>query len=321
LELLEESGVTTNILKESHNVLGVRFYENWQAVAALDFADIPSRYKMAAISQTRTEALLAEALALRGIAPERGQEFVSLKQTDGTVSTLFSSAQSGEETIVSRIVLGADGAHSPVRAAIGAGWVGHGFPESWPLYDIYLDDPLDRDHAHVLFVDEGLVFMLCIEPGLWRVFGNVPDLLDHLPAGSNPGGIKWQSSFHIGDKLTENIVVGRIALVGDAAHIHSPVGARGMNLGIEDAYVFAACAADALGGNWDRLGDYARLRHPVHREVVSRMDRLTTLARGQPKWVAALRHYLIPGMTRFGPVAHRMRDFIAGLDEPTRTML
>jgi len=319
LELLEENGVAAKILKESRDVLGVRFYEDWKPVAALDFTDIPSRYKMAAIPQARTEALLAEALALRGIAPERGREFISLKQTGEAVSTLVSSEQSGEETIVSRIVLGTDGAHSPTRAAIGADWVGHGFPESWPLYDIYLDDPLDRDHAHVLFVDDGLVFMLCIEPGLWRVFGNVPDLLDHLPAGSNPGAVEWQSSFHIGDKLAENIVVGRVALAGDAAHIHSPVGARGMNLGIEDAYVFAACAADALGGNWERLNDYARLRHPVHREVVSRMDKLTTLARGRPKWMALLRHYLIPGMTRFGPVAHRMCDFITGLDEPTRT--
>ncbi|OHY82800.1 FAD-dependent monooxygenase [Marinobacter sp. AC-23] len=155
LELLEENGVAAKILKESRDVLGVRFYEDWKPVAALDFTDIPSRYKMAAIPQARTEALLAEALALRGIAPERGREFISLKQTGEAVSTLVSSEQSGEETIVSRIVLGTDGAHSPTRAAIGADWVGHGFPESWPLYDIYLDDPLDRDHAHVLFVDDG----------------------------------------------------------------------------------------------------------------------------------------------------------------------
>jgi 3-(3-hydroxy-phenyl)propionate hydroxylase len=85
-----------------------------------------------------------------------------------------------------------------------------------------------------------------------------------------------------------------VALAGDAAHIHSPVGARGMNRGIEDAHVYAACAADALKGHPERIRDYSRLRHPIHKTVVGRMDRLTALARGRPRWVGLFRHYLIP---------------------------
>ena len=73
-------------------------------------------------------------------------------------------------------------------------------------------------------------------------------------------------------------------LAGDAAHIHSPLGARGMNLGIEDAWVFAACAADALAGRPERLADYGRIRREVDAGVGGRAaldigSRLAALAR------------------------------------------
>jgi 2-polyprenyl-6-methoxyphenol hydroxylase-like FAD-dependent oxidoreductase len=73
--------------------------------------------------------------------------------------------------------------------------------------------------------------------------------------------VGWNSTFHIGDRVASELAVGRVALAGDAAHIHSPVGARGMNLGIEDAYVYAACAEDVIKGCAERIKDYSRLRH------------------------------------------------------------
>lgn len=97
-----------------------------------------------------------------------------------------------------------------------------------------------------------------------------------------------------------------------------PVGARGMNLGMEDAYVYAACAEDVIKGRTERMKDYSRLRHPVHKTVVGRMDQLTTLARGRPNWVGLLRHYLIPTIAGVGPLTRIMRDFLTGLDHPIR---
>jgi 2-polyprenyl-6-methoxyphenol hydroxylase-like FAD-dependent oxidoreductase len=56
------------------------------------------------------------------------------------------------------LLLAADGAHSLVRETLGIDFSGHNFPEAWPLYDIELADPLPLDHAHVSFVENGLIF-------------------------------------------------------------------------------------------------------------------------------------------------------------------
>jgi 2-polyprenyl-6-methoxyphenol hydroxylase-like FAD-dependent oxidoreductase len=236
---------------------------------------------MAVLPQARTEALLADALAVLGVVPERGTALGSFEQDhDGVDAVLISADRS--ESFRAPIMFAADGAHSKVRQSLGITLEGSSFPEDRPLYDVELDDPLDSESAHVCFVEGGMVFLLCLEPGVWRVFGNLPELLSRLPRGTKAGAIHWQSTFHVSDCVASRESVGRVILAGDAAHVHAPVAARGMNLGIEDAFVFAHCAVDALHGNLKRLSDYGLMRHEVHARVVARVDRLTRLARGQP---------------------------------------
>lgn len=217
------------------------------------------------------------------------------------------------------MLLGADGAHSQVREALGYSFDGSAFPWTWPLCDVGLDDPLELDAAHVSFVADGLVFLLALRPGLWRVFGNVPDPLRRLPKGVKPGEILWRSAFHISHRIASGEAKGRVALAGDAAHIHSPIAARGMNLGVEDAYVFAECAAGALAGNWRRLEQFGQLRRDAHRQVVGRIKALSELARGRSSFGRALRRILIPAIIKFPPAAAAMRALLTGLDHDVRT--
>ncbi len=318
LELLEASRISAAIVAESHPIRGVRFYENWRPLAEISFDTINSHFQMRVIPQARTEELLTEALTRRGIVIERGTQLDAFDDDGAVISARLTHADVESKNAEAALLLAADGAHSLVREALHIDFPGRDFPETWPLYDIALADPLSLDHAHVSFVENGLIFCLCIRPGLWRVFGNLDNLMDYLPEGSQPGNVSWKSSFHIGDRVASELSIGRVSLAGDAAHIHSPVGARGMNLGIEDAYVYAACAADALNGHVERIWDYSRLRHSVHKMVVGRMDRLTALARGRPSGIGLLRHYLIPTMAGVGPLTRIMRDFLTGLDHPVK---
>jgi 2-polyprenyl-6-methoxyphenol hydroxylase-like FAD-dependent oxidoreductase len=315
LELLESTGVTQALVREARPIHRVRFYDGWTPMAELGFGNAHPRYRMSVLPQARTEALLTESLAQHAIHPERSAALVSFFQDEDGIEAVIKHADGWRERLHAPLMLAADGAHSEVRAALGIDFAGSGFPEAWPLYDVELDDPLDLHSAHVSFIPHGLVFLLAIRPQLWRVFGNVADPLDHLPPGTRTGQITWETAFHIGHRVARRETVGRVALAGDAAHIHSPVAARGMNLGIEDAFVFAQHATDALrSGELARIDEYGALRHTVHQQVVSRIEKLTQLGRGRPDLVGLLRRYLIPGMTRFSPTEHIMMELVTGLD-------
>jgi 2-polyprenyl-6-methoxyphenol hydroxylase-like FAD-dependent oxidoreductase len=113
---------------------------------------------MAVLPQARTEALLAEALAVFGVVPERGTALGSFEQdNEGVDAVLISFGRS--ENVRAPIMLAADGAHSKVRETLGIKLEGSTFPEDWPLCDIELDDPLDTESAHVCFVEGGMVFL------------------------------------------------------------------------------------------------------------------------------------------------------------------
>src|SRR5258706_595973 len=227
LELLESSGVAAAIVAEGHPIHQVVFYDGWTPMARLELGHVHPRYRMSVLPQARTEALLTEALAIRGIHPERSTELLSVSQDEQRVSVLLAHPDR-HESLCASLLYAADGAHSVVRDSLGIQFNGSGFAEPWPLYDLCLDDPLDIGNAHVSFVKEGLVFLLCIHSGLWRIFGNVREPLEHLPSGVSPGKIEWKSSFHIADRVASRETVGRVAIGGDAAHIHAPVDARGV---------------------------------------------------------------------------------------------
>ena len=224
LELLEPTSVTAAVLKEARPIHRVSFYEGWQQIAELEFGNAHARFHLSILPQARSEALLAQALATH--QPERAVALESFSQHNGSAEAVLAKSDGSRETVGAPIMLGADGAHSVVRETLHLDFKGSSFPEAWPLYDIELDCPLDSESAHVSFVQGGLVFLLCIRDSLWRLFGNFPELFEHLPPGTKTGRISWQSSFHIGHRVAAQEVVGDVAIAGDAAHIHSPVAER-----------------------------------------------------------------------------------------------
>src|SRR5262249_34033416 len=149
----------------------------------------------------------------------------------------------GQEIHQAAWMLAADGAHSTARERLGIEFAGSTFLNKWELADVVLDTSLAEDHAHAFFLPHGAFqFMIRVVdpqvqgalPGpLWRVIGNQHDLLDRLTTGRMIGAPIWTSSFGISHRINRAMSTGNIHFAGDAAHIHSPIGARGMNLGIE----------------------------------------------------------------------------------------
>ncbi|HTV86305.1 MAG TPA: FAD-dependent monooxygenase [Dyella sp.] len=318
LEILHDSGVAARIMTEGMRVAGIRMHRGDRLVATIDALELLPGQPLIALSQARTEALLTEALQQRGVMVERETSLQALQQdTDRVVMTLH-HADGREETATAALVLGADGARSTVRQQLGLAFEGTTLPENWQLWDVALRTALDPHCAHMVLLARGFIFMLALESGVWRVVSNADDPLAQLPGGGEVGRVAWQSTFRIGHRLASRACVGRVALGGDAAHIHSPLGARGMNLGIEDAWVFAQCAADALDGSLQRMREYALLREPVHHQVVKKIAAITRLFRGQPAALASIRNIVAPQLVQLPAVQRLMATTISGMDHPLR---
>lgn len=315
LDLLEESGVTARILAEAQPIRALKLHHHGRPLATVtpDWTALGARHPMVILPQARSEALLAEALAEQGVVPERGKTLSGVTPGADAVTAAFSD---GETTTVS-LLFPADGAHSAVRHCLGLGFPGDGWEEPWSLIDVDLDGP-EGDEGWIDFRRDGALICLPFSGRRFRLIGFGPPLLDALPPDWRAGQVHWTSDFRISHRMVERMATGRIALGGDAAHIHSPLGARGMNLGIEDAFVFAACAVDVLNGQADRLEAYAALRRPVDAAVVRKVRALTGFVRNTSPLADAARRIVPPLAVRLPFIINSALRVGMGLDHPIR---
>ncbi len=279
----------------------------------IDWAALGAEHAMVILPQARTEALLTEALEPFGVRPERGLGLIALEQDNTAVTARLSNGSEARAAVL----FGADGAHSETRKALGLGFPGDAWDEPWQLIDVDLTGP-PADEGWIDIRETGPFVCLPFSGRTFRLIGFGPPLLDNLPDGWSAGEVRWRSDFRISHRMAEQMAVGRVCLGGDAAHIHSPIGARGMNLGIEDAYVFAACAADFLAGEPDRLQDYGALRLPIDSAVVRNVRSVTAAVRDTSAAADLMRRLFLPVAVRAPALRNRVLRIGMGLDHPVR---
>ncbi|MCQ8784147.1 FAD-dependent monooxygenase [Mangrovibrevibacter kandeliae] len=261
--------------------------------------------------QSDTERVLIEDLSRLGLAVERGRTVRSVVQDATAVTAQFEASAAGG-AIRSRYLLGADGAHSVVRKALGLAFAGAQYPQTFLLADCRVDWPLDHAGFRGFLNGErvGLFLPLdgtacsrvmvteprpadasdlphatALELGeLERAFAAVSELPVKL---SDP---RWVTRFHTSHRGVDRYQVGRVFLAGDAAHIHSPAGGQGMNTGLQDAANLAwKLAAVLRGAAPDLLASYDSERRPVGRDVVRTTDAMFEVVAGRTGWEAAAR--------------------------------
>jgi 2-polyprenyl-6-methoxyphenol hydroxylase-like FAD-dependent oxidoreductase len=218
-------------------------------------------------------------------------------------------------------MLAADGAHSTVRESLGIPFSGSTLAHVWRLADVHIETGLPEDRAHVFLLSTGFLFALRVVSGepasaeepLWRVITDAGDPVEsirELGIGRLPQAPVWHSEFHIAHRIVDRMSVGPFHLAGDAAHVHSPIGARGMNLGIEDAWAFAELASR------DELHRYGGLRHAVDEAVVRRIGLITRFVSSEARWRRAVRQLAVRMLPRVGFARRQMLRMVTGLDHP-----
>jgi 2-polyprenyl-6-methoxyphenol hydroxylase-like FAD-dependent oxidoreductase len=319
LDLLESTGVTARMLELGSPVRGMQFHRDGKVVIGLKLDGIHPKYPfMLGLSQATTERLLAQAFIAAGGEIERGIEMVSCSNVDGGANVeLKHIADDTAESVATPHLLAADGARSVARHQLGVEFEGSTFPGEWYLADVTLKTALPPEFAHIIYCrNGGFLFVMPVYGDeqahtngqlLWRVLGNRPNPLAMLEEAEPTAAPVWESSFRVSHRVNAQLSVGNVYFAGDAAHIHSPMGARGMNLGVEDAWVYANLAR--LG----QLGRYHDLRHPVDVKVVKEVEFFSKLVASDALPFRFGRRYVMPILART-PLKLRIKQTVTGLD-------
>lgn len=280
--------------------------------------------------QSRTERILYDALEEEPSAEVRfSAEVTGLEQSQDSVEVRFEqNGQSG--SVTTAYAAGCDGAHSRVRDAIADSFSGQTYSAQAALTDITFDRQQDVRFPR-LTRKRGVATAIRIDDDLWRLImprsteraaplhTRIDRAVDDLFPASSYETV-WKSEFNLHRRVSSSFFQRRVVLAGDAAHLTSPVGGQGMNLGLQDASALIGALDRALKRDTsDPLSGYtSERREAIETGAVWATDRLTQLL------LARRGTFLVPFLRLFGfalrirPLRHMVMRRMAMLDEPSR---
>ena len=290
LEVLEHLDVARRLVKEGVAAPLFTIRDRGRTLIPIDFSGLPTEYPYSLmVPQSTTERLLLERLEELGGSVQRPRTVTAVEQDADGVTATFENG----DVVRARYVVGADGIRSIVRQQAGVDFEGSVYEESFMLADVRLTGDTPHEEVILYWARAGLTVVAPLPDGTYRIVAPVADAPEEpsaefvqeiLDARVGAGrlivtGVVWGSRFRVHHRVADTFRAGRLLLAGDAAHVHSPAGGQGMNLGIQDAVALADALAAVLGGAPDGLLDeYSNARRPIAKDVVAMTDRITRLA-------------------------------------------
>jgi 2-polyprenyl-6-methoxyphenol hydroxylase-like FAD-dependent oxidoreductase len=255
-------------------------------IPAGHFAGIPLDYNVFAtkypyqigIPQAKVEAHLEQHL---GTSVHYGHQLDRIEQDETGVTAYVNGA-----AIRARYVVGCDGGRSTVRKLLGVPFSGRDPRMCAIVADVTLegaDGPTEWRLPDLAPRNGGVVSILPIGDGVYRLLAagpaqqvdrDTPISDDEIAAALEPhrlGKVRWAGRFTDASRQVDSYRTGRVLLAGDAAHIHTPTGGQGLNLGLQDAFNLGWKLAATVQG-WappGLLGTYHDERHPAGARVLA----------------------------------------------------
>ncbi|MBP0581034.1 FAD-dependent monooxygenase [Labrys sp. LIt4] len=290
IEVLDQRGIADRFVSQGEKHRVVPF-----AGTVLDASDRPTRHNYTlALWQAKIERILADWIGELAVPVYRGCEVTGFTQDDTGVTIGLNDGR----TMRAKYLAGCDGGRSLVRKTAGIDFPGWGPDISYLIFeaDMAEEPALGMRHgtrgvyALGRLEDGKRIRGVVTEPRLER--GNKPTIDELRKAlvaayGSDFGvdDITWLSRFTDAARQASSYRQGRVLLAGDAAHVHSPVGGQGLNIGLQDAVNLGWKLAQVIKGisPHDLLDTYHAERHPVGAALLKHTLALTALNRGDER--------------------------------------
>jgi 2-polyprenyl-6-methoxyphenol hydroxylase-like FAD-dependent oxidoreductase len=288
------------------------------------------------LGQDDNELILGDKLRDLGMFVRWNTELTALDQSPGHVTATIRQPDGTSRQIVAAWVAGCDGARSAVRELSGITFPGAPYEHVFFVADTVATGSMVPDEVNVYLWRKGFhLFFPMRGKDHWRVVGILPpELRGREDVGFDAVGpslrheagpalsfksCAWFSTYRIHHRSAENFRDRRCFLLGDAAHIHSPVGAQGMNTGLQDAYNLAWKLALVVQGRADAalLATYESERVPVAQRLLNTTDRAFMLVVSD-SWLAGLfRTKVLARIAAFALRRERIQRFAFGIVSQT----
>lgn len=311
LDLLTPSGVADKLLAFGNRLRRVYIVEKGATVLTLRIERVKHRMPyMLIVPQAQTERFLIEAVEELGVEIEWLSELMEVSIDDGRVTAVVATADD-VSYLTPNYLIAADGAHSTAREFAGVAFAGKPYPVVFALADIRYQLPRDASSAVVEMLPGGAVASFPIDQHTVRHVGTSADVVALVQQRRSGNEVLWQSEFHVSFRHVAQMNRAGIYFAGDAAHVHSPVGARGMNLGIEDAAWLAWLISTGMAAE-----RYSSERLPVARQVIGFTRQQTDQLFQGGSIQSFMRRYLGAPMMALPFVEQAALRRLTGLDTP-----
>src|SRR5258707_5308800 len=335
LELLEQRGLASSLVKLGNPGLALSIYGDGKRILRLEFERISSKYNyLLFVSQAETEKVLREALDNAGGTIERNLTLFALGQADRDTK-LTAVLQHGGGTLERfecSYLVDAEGAHSTARASVGLHFEGKSLVEDYALGDLHIDGDLVETDFHIFSSEHGFLGLFPMGGRRFRLMASNPiskpsketepsleelqqiyDQRSHIPAKFHD--MSWSSGFRINSRMVDRLQVGRVFLGGDAAHIHSPAGAQGMNTGMQDMINLSWKLAMVMRGQAkpELLETYSEDRVPVIQNVLKRTEALTHTIGSESTLFRSVFNYVAPWLVSMDNIQQNSTEYMSQL--------
>lgn len=329
LELFHKLGLIDKFLERGMKVKGAILTFNGKERLRMNVSDMSRPDTLFPyiflLSQSETEKILLEELTNKGVKVERNIKLVSFVDNKHHIDVVTEKNGKREHSRT-HYLCGCDGSHSVVRKQLKLQFKGGSYPSEFVMADAKVDWNRPYDKVQV-FLERGkvAVFFPLKNTDLSRVIcvsqlekDDEPDTeattvfkatLDEVEKGFRSASHvdlrltrpEWVTRYHVHHRSVDRMRVGNVFLLGDSAHIHSPVGAQGMNTGLQDADNLAWKLRLAIKNPEianSLLETYQLERHPVAEKLMKFTDRFFYGVIVQNKALLKLRDFIVPPVTK-----------------------